>query len=243
MQREVFARMEELDQEHWWFVARRKIVRGLLARHAPAKRDRRVLEVGCGTGSNLAMLKEFGRVDAIEPDSEARAVARRRSGVSVEEGYLPCRVDLENGAYDIIVLLDVLEHIDDDVAALQALSAKLAEGGRLMLTVPALPWLWGEHDVSHHHHRRYTRQTLQAALHSSGFDICHYSYFNTLLFPLIVAFRAVSKLIRSRPDDRMPSRGMNWLLCKTFATERHWVSRLSVPFGVSLAAVAQPIER
>lgn len=242
MERAVYDRMAEIDGEHWWFTARRKIVSDLIKRRVDPPPAARILEVGCGTGSNIGLLKTFGEVDAIEPDDAARQLAASRSGIAVKGGLLPDGVDLQDGAYDLIVLLDVLEHIPDDQGALVALKTKLKAGGKLFMTVPAFPWLWSAHDLAHHHQRRYTASTLHAVLQASGYRVCYQSYFNTLLFPLIVAARAVGKMTgREDGDDAMPPRPINSLLAKLFAAESGWVSRYGFPIGVSLAAVAEPV--
>lgn len=241
MDRAVFDRMALIDSEHWWFTGRRAILRDVIGRlQLPA--DARILEVGAGTGSNLAMLKDFGRVDAIEPDDAARALASERSGIAVQGGLLPDGVTLDDGAYDLIVLLDVLEHIPDDKGTLEALRAKLALRGRLMVTVPAMPWLWSAHDVAHHHQRRYTAATLENVFRAGGYRVRYRSHFNTILFPLVVAARAVSKLVgrSGGDDDALPPRPLNRLLSGLFALERHALGRASLPFGVSLALVAEP---
>ena len=240
MDRAVYDRMAEIDGEHWWFTARRAILTALIGRLGlPA--NPRILEVGAGTGSNLGMLKGFGRVDAIEPDDAARALASERSGLAVKGGLLPDGVTLEDGAYDLIVLLDVLEHIPDDKGTLVALKPKLAPRGRLVVTVPAMPWLWSAHDVAHHHQRRYTASGLEGVFRASGFKVAYRSHFNTLLFPLIVAARAAGKLSkRDGGDDAMPPKPVNALLSGLFALERHVIGRVSLPFGVSLALVAEP---
>ncbi|WP_157216651.1 class I SAM-dependent methyltransferase [Flavisphingomonas formosensis] len=241
MDRAVYDRMAEIDGEHWWFTARREIIANLIQRQAPLKPGARILEVGAGTGSNIALLQRFGRVDAIEPDDAARALASRRTGVAVKGGLLPDGVELEDGAYDLIVLLDVLEHIPGDREALAALRAKLAPGGRLLVTVPAMPWLWSAHDAAHHHQRRYTFAGLKAVFEQAGFRIRYRSHFNTVLFPLIAAARAVGRLTgREGGDDAMPPRPVNAILSGLFGAERHWVGRGSLPFGVSLAVVAEP---
>lgn len=243
MERHVYERMAEIDRDHWWFVGRRKILTALLERWRPRQGPLRILEVGCGTGSNIAMLQQFGTVDAIEPDDYARAFASERTGVQVKGGYLP-NVALEDGYYDLIVLLDVLEHIPEDVPALSALGSKLAPGGRILITVPAMPWLWSAHDVVHHHQRRYTAGSLTKTIRDSGLKPVHRSHFNSLLFPLIVAVRALGKLTRhDGGDDAMPSRPVNSILAAIFGLERHWVTTVSVPFGVSMAIVAEPMIR
>jgi SAM-dependent methyltransferase len=241
MDRAVYERMAEIDGDHWWFSARRKIIGSLIRKQINPPANARILEVGCGTGSNIELLRQFGVVEAIEPDDGARALAIARTGAPIQGGLLPDGVKLEDGVYDMIVLLDVLEHIPDDFTALQALRPKLKAGGKLLLTVPAMPWLWSAHDVAHHHQRRYTAKTLDTVVMAAGFRVRHRSFFNTILFPLIVAARGVGRVTgREGGDDAMPPRAINAVLERLFAMERQWVSRFSFPFGVSLGLVAEP---
>jgi SAM-dependent methyltransferase len=243
MDRAIYDRMAEIDGAHWWFKARRAIITALIGKRVRPPAKARILEVGCGTGSNIAMLQQFGEVDAIEPDAPARALAAQRSGLDVRGGFLPQdEMTITNGVYDMIVLLDVLEHIPEDGPALAALRKKLTAGGKMFVTVPAMPWLWSAHDAAHHHQRRYTAQTLRAVFEQAGFRLTYVSYFNTVLFPLIVAARAVGKLLgREGGDDAMPGPFVNGVLTRLFASERHWLTRAAFPFGVSLACVAEPI--
>ena len=242
MDASIYARMAEIDTEHWWFAARRRIVAALIEAQAPRTSGMRILEVGCGTGSNIALLQGYGTVDAVEPDDFARGFASDRSGVAVKGGYLPDGVALDDAHYDFIVLLDVLEHIPGDLDALTALRRKLAPGGRLMVTVPANPWMWSAHDAAHHHQRRYTAATLTDVFARAGFRVRHRSHFNTLLFPLIVGMRALHRLTGKTggDDDALPSPFVNRMLERLFAAERHLVARGTLPFGVSLALVAEP---
>jgi SAM-dependent methyltransferase len=241
MERHVYDRMAEIDRDHWWFVGRRRILTALLSRHRPKPGPMRILEVGCGTGSNIAMLQQFGEVDAIEPDDGARAFAERRSGLTIKGGYLP-DVPLADGHYDLIVLLDVLEHIPDDQGALRSLKSKLAPGGRLFVAVPAMPSLWSGHDVAHHHQRRYTRTTLDAVMGAAGYRVRHRTSFNAILLPAIVGVRLLNRLLKRTggDDDAVPSPWVNRLLTRTFAAEAGAATRGLLPFGVSLAYVAEP---
>jgi SAM-dependent methyltransferase len=233
--------MAEIDHDHWWFVARRRIIATLIESQTALPPDARILEMGCGTGSNLALLQRYGRVDAVEPDDQARALSAKRSGLPVKGGLLPDGVALDDGAYDLIAMLDVLEHIPGDHEALVALRPKLAPGGRMLVTVPAMPWLWSAHDVVHQHYRRYTARTLRSTFEATGFRVRHLVYFNSLLFPLVVAARAVGKLTGHKGgDDAMPSKPVNAILQRVFASERYLVGRGSLPFGVSLGIVAEP---
>jgi SAM-dependent methyltransferase len=241
MERSVYENMAQIDRNHWWFAARRRIISGLIERQAKPREGARILEVGCGTGSNLELLARYGAVEAIEPDDATRAFAAERSGLPIASGTLPGGAAIDDGAYDLVALFDVLEHIPDDRGALAELAAKIAPGGRLLMTVPAMPWLWSAHDVAHHHHRRYTAQSLRAVLDAAGLEPLYLSYFNTFLFPLVAAARGWGKLRgREGGDDAIPSPLINRALQGIFATERHLVPRLPLPFGVSLAVVAAP---
>ena len=241
MDRAVYDRMAEIDRDHWWFVGRRRIVSALIEKFAPAKRPLEILEVGCGTGSNIEMLQRFGRVDAVEPDDDARAFSERRTGLAIKGGYLPDGVPLDDGRYDLIVLLDVLEHIPDDLGALSGLAAKLAPGGRLLLTVPAIPALWSGHDVAHHHQRRYTAKMLDAVVRKAGFRVLHRASFNSLLLPAILGVRWLNKLRRREggDDDALPPAPVNRLLAALFGGEAYFVIKGWLPAGVSLALVAE----
>src|SRR5579872_4427310 len=169
MDRAIYDNMAKIDGEHWWFVARRKLIATLIEQQVNPPPDARILEIGAGTGSNIAMLQRYGVVEAVEPDDAARAFATARTGVAFKGGLLPDGVDLADGAYDMIAMLDVLEHIPGDQEALAALGPKLAPGGRILVTVPANPWLWSSHDVAHHHQRRYTAKTLREIFDAAGF--------------------------------------------------------------------------
>jgi SAM-dependent methyltransferase len=240
MDRAVYRRMAEQEERHWWFSGRRKVLESLLKRYLPAAAEPRLLEVGCGTGGNLALLQRFGRVDAAEYDPEARAAAVRKSGLAIRVCALPDRLDAADGHYDFVVLLDVLEHVADDVGSLRLLKGKLRPGGRLLVTVPALPWLWSAHDVHHHHFRRYTRATLNSAAERAGLCIVRSGYFSTLLLPLIVVARLVKKAFGNESaDDEMPGRLLNGTLRPLFGLEGRLVGRVKFPIGSSLYLVAE----
>lgn len=238
MDRAAYQSMNAQEGEHWWFVARRAIIDSLIRNHVPLPAEPRILEAGCGTGGNLALLASHGTLDALEYDEDARAIAAARGLARVEGGALPDRIGFGDTRYDMIALLDVLEHVDADEASLRALGARLAEGGRLLLTVPAVPWLWSEHDVLHHHKRRYTHEQLVAVAQAAGLKVDVSGYFNSLLFPLAVAQRVAHKLLRrDAPLDARPAPWLNAALQQAFAVERHMLDRVRFPIGLSLYAV------
>ena len=238
MERQVFDRMAEHDQLHWWYVARRRILADLIRRHVPLPIGARILEVGSGTGHNFDMLRKFAPVDGIEIDDEARALAERRLGAEMSAAPLPELPGIPNGAYHLVALLDVLEHVDEDVASLRSIACKLVPGGRILLTVPAGQWMWSAHDEVHHHKRRYSKRQLREVIAAAGLKTNLLTHFNTLLFPAAAGARIVGKAMgKTSSDDQMPSGPVNAVLRNVFGAERHLVGRVPMPFGVSLVGI------
>jgi len=241
MERIVYDRMAAHDSSHWWYRARREILADYIAREAKFPANARILEIGCGTGHNLPMLARFGEVDAIEIDEAAREIASERLGKPLGATPLPELEGVPRGTYDLIAVLDVVEHIEDDVAALRAMSACLRPGGHILVTVPAHQWMWSGHDVANHHHRRYSRATLEKTLRAAGLEWRKLGYFNSLLFPLAVAARLASKITgKEDSDDAPPAKPVNSLFEAIFKLERHMVGRVPLPPGLSLITLASP---
>jgi SAM-dependent methyltransferase len=239
MERIVYDRMAELDERHWWYRARREILAELIRRRIPLPDDPRILEIGCGTGHNLEMLRRFGRVDGIEIDPAARELASRRLGHAIGDAPLPGLAGIPDRAYDLVAILDVLEHVEEDRAALESIARRLRPEGKILITVPAHPWMWSAHDVVNHHKRRYTRRSLRRVLGEAGLKVELLSWFNSLLFPLAAAARVGARLTgRESSDDTLPPAPVNRLFEILFGLERYAVGRLPMPPGVSLAAVA-----
>ncbi len=241
MDRIVYDRMAAHDSTHWWYRARREVLSDYLTRYAALPRDARILEIGCGTGHNLPMLARFGSVEAIEIDPAARGIASERLGRAVGDAPLPELPGVERGAYDLIAVLDVVEHIADDVAALAAMRERLAPGGKILITVPAHRWMWSAHDVVNHHHRRYSKRTLRAAIEAAGLRPRKLVYFNSLLFPLAAAARVAGRVTgREDSDDSPPAKPLNALFERIFRVERHLVGRVPMGPGVSIVTLAEP---
>jgi SAM-dependent methyltransferase len=241
MDRIVYDRMAAHDSTHWWYRARRDILSDYLTRYAALPPSARILEIGCGTGHNLPMLSQFGEVDAIEIDPAARDIASARLGRPVGDAPLPALPGIERGAYDLIAVLDVVEHIDDDVAALKAMRECLKPGGKILIAVPAHQWLWSAHDVVNHHHRRYSKASLATAIAAAGLRPRKLTYFNSLLFPLAAAARIAGRLTgRDDSDDSPPAKPLNTLFETIFRLERHAVGRLPMTPGVSIVTLAEP---
>ena len=240
MEAAAYQSLRDLQDRHWWFVGRRRIAASLIKRFVALPAQARVLEAGCGYGGNLAMLGKLGEVHAFEFDDTARVHAAVLSGRAIGYGKLPDDIGFESDRFDLIALLDVLEHIDDDVNSLKALGNRLTPGGCLLLTVPAVPWLWSDHDVLHQHKRRYTKALLRQRLREAGLEPVRIGYFNSLLFPLALIQRLVSRLSGGGTSDHaVPPEPVNAMLTWIFTLERNMVGRISFPIGLSLFAVAR----
>lgn len=242
MERVVYQQMAELDERHWWYRARRDVLADLIRREALPPPGAHILEIGCGTGHNLEMLRGFGEVDGIEIDDEARSIAERRLGRTIMSTPLPELTGVADRTYDLVAALDVIEHIDDDSAALSGIAAKLKPGGKFVMTVPAHAWMWSAHDVVNHHKRRYSKTGLKRLVEGSPLRLKKLGYFNSLLFPLAIAERFASKLRgKDSADVKLPPTPLNATLETVFSAERHLIGRLPLPPGLSLFAVASAI--
>lgn len=243
MENVVYQELASLDEnDWWWFVGRRSIIRETLERHVKPRAARRVLDAGCGSGGNLPMLRRFGAVTGLEPSPIAVEAARKRCGdtVRVLQGTLPEGLPKDE-SFELIGLFDVLEHLEQPVPTLVALKERLTVDGQLVVTVPAFPFLWSKHDEINHHFRRYTLRTLTAELAQAGFKVDFSTHYNISLFPPIAAVRLLRKVLPGTDSDNEGSLtgGLaNTVLTKTFSAERHLVSRVRFPFGVSLLVMA-----
>jgi SAM-dependent methyltransferase len=239
----LYPRIAALEDIHWWFSGRRAICERMLNRLA-LPRDAVILELGCGTGGNFPMLARRGRLYAMDADQTALAFAAERGLAQLARGSLPWEFPFAAQRFDLAVMTDVLEHLDDEHGSLRAVRSSLRPGGRLLLTVPALSWLWSEHDATHHHRRRYNALELRRLLDDCGFAVDYLSYYNFFLFPAIAAtrllqrWRAAAPGSTNRHDLTMPPRLVNRVLFGLFSLERFVLGAFHPPIGVSLIAVA-----
>jgi SAM-dependent methyltransferase len=228
------------EDRHWWYQGRRRVLERTIDRLGlPA--DARVLDAGCGSGRNMVDLARRGPVTGVELSPTSAHLARERgTGEVVECSMLD--MPFNAGSFDLSLSLDVIEHLADDVAALRELRRVTAEGGALLVTVPAYQWLWSGHDEVNHHHRRYSRRSLLTAAHDAGWRCERTTHFNSLLLPVAVALRALDRVnprtTKSSLDLWVPPAPINWLLRQPLLLEAAAIGRgRSIPAGLSLLAV------
>lgn len=228
------------EDRHWWYRGRRKVLDGILAGLGlPA--NARILDAGCGSGRNMVELAHFGTVTGVELSQTSVALALARDVGEVIAGSA-LEMPFADDSFDLAVTLDVIEHLEDDLAALRELRRVVAPGGALLVTVPAYQWLWSGHDEINHHHRRYTRRSLQRVAQQAGWMQLRTTYFNSLLLPVAIMLRVLervnTKTTESSLDLWVPPAPANWLLERPLTLEAAVIARgARIPAGLSLLAV------
>ncbi len=237
-----YLEMAETESRHWWFSGRRAVLAKMLESLILPK-NCRILEVGCGTGGNLQLLAKFGEVMAFEKDETARAIALEKTNklYDIRSGSCPNEIPFDDQRFDLICMLDVLEHVEHDTETLIALKQFLAKNGRIILTVPAYQWLYGTHDDFLYHKRRYSLALLRNKIIAAGLIPVKISYFNTFLLPLAAIVRLKDRLFRnpSATGTSVPPPLVNNILRILFSAEQHILPYANLPFGLSLICILQ----
>jgi SAM-dependent methyltransferase len=231
--------MGRVEEVHWWFRARREIIQAVLCAQQPPV-GARLLDVGCGTGANLAALRDAlqdADIVGLDPSDRAREVCKRRGFATIAAAAT--EMPFGDATFDVVTALDVLEHVADDGRAVTELQRVLRPGGIAIVTVPALPWLWGPHDERAHHRRRYLRSGLARLLASGGLPPRQVTYFNTLLLPLEVPLRLIESATgRYAGEQSLPPGPVNAVLHAVFRAESARIAYgRGFPLGLSLLAV------
>lgn len=238
--------MYEVESSYWWFVARRDLVEEWLDEEAgtlPSPPGRaRIFDVGCGTGANGQMLTKFGTFHGSDMSQEALRFCRERGLSRLTRTWVE-HICFPDDSFDAITALDMLEHVDDDLAGMAELYRVCKPGGLLLVTVPAYGFLWSEHDEALHHRRRYTASELRNKLSVSGFEVERISYFISLLFFPVLAMRFWQNLFKRsvRPKTGLVilPRLVNQALILLLAFERWLVRWINLPMGVSIICIAR----
>jgi SAM-dependent methyltransferase len=238
--------MFEQEDAYWWYRGLRILLKGLLARYAPARAaTRMILDAGCGTGANLRLLEAYGHALGVDISEQAIEFCRAR-GISPNQVMQASVTDLpfRDGLFDLTVSFDVICNIVDDTGALAEVARVLKPRGVLIVQLPAYRWLWSRHDVAVGHKWRYTARSTREKLSRAGFVIERLTYVNTLFFPFVAARRVLDRralenghAIRSEVSP-LP-RAVNGFLSALYTAETQTAARVDFPYGLSVLAVAR----
>ena len=243
MDKSVYKLAGQLRYNHWWFIGRGKIISKYLSDQVK-KSGNKVLDIGCGAGTSIDILRPLGQVWGIDVSSQAIKESRNCGYFSLEKADIGS-YHKYNHFFDLVACLDVLEHLNDDDGVLKKIKTLLKRNGKLLITVPAFMFLWSENDNAVHHFRRYTAKELTNKLKKNGFQVVKISYFNFLLFPMFIGWLVFSKIVglinsnkrKSMLGYKIPCL-FNKILSIIFAFEARIVS-VDVPFGLSIVCVAK----
>ena len=243
---------DDYIQNHWWFASRTRALEAVLGRLLPAAPDLRILDVGCGAGNMIHHLSRYGQVKGLDIDARPVKVARQR-GYDVDQFDATQPLPFDSNAFDAVTALDVIEHNEDDLAILADSFRVLKPGGHMIITVPALMWLWSHNDEINAHVRRYTAAELKQKLVRTGFAVKRVTYNNFFVFPLAAALILLRRSADAKPElashhlaeeeyqvEMEPaSPPVNAILTQVGKAEAALIGRVNLPIGTSLIAVGQ----
>jgi SAM-dependent methyltransferase len=223
---------------HWWFQGRRRVIEFFLEKYVDTRSERTVAAVG-GDTFEEQLLSELGDYYLLNHEFVLDESGRSDLGIKMI-GKLP-DTPFREGTFDLVCLFDVLEHIEDDQTSLLELERILSTQGTLLITVPALPFLWSEHDEINNHYRRYTYEKVEELVNDTRFEIIDWTYFNTFLFPIVVLLRIVQKIVPgglglggSSSYELNGPGVVNNVLARIFECEAVLLNSIRFPFGASL---------
>jgi len=244
MKEHTYPIMFRVEQSHWWYTGRRRILASFLEDICRRVTDRRprILDVGCGTGANLLMLSQYGNAEGVDISEDALAFCRERGLEQVKLGAAE-RLPYDDGTFDLVTALDVVEHMDDDLAGLREMRRVLRPGGRVLLFVPTFMFLWGLQDDVSNHRRRYRMPELGRVLEQAGFEIERTTYANITFFMPILAMRKLMRLtgIKAESENNINVSALNGVLARMLGAESLLLRYANIPFGVSGLCVARKI--
>jgi SAM-dependent methyltransferase len=243
MEQHTYGIMDEVEGSHWWFVGRRAILESFLRTICSKLKTQdstlSILDVGCGTGANLEMLARFGTAEGVDVSDDALEFCRQK-GLKVQKGLVET-LPYEDNSFDLTTALDVIEHLDDDIAGLKEMYRVTKPGGYSLIFVPAFMWLWGVQDDISNHRIRYTRKQIVERVEQAGFKVERATYANFTFFAPILGGRVFMKLTGIKPEseNNVNISALNGIFGKIFSAERFLLEKIDFPFGVSTVVVAK----
>jgi 2-polyprenyl-3-methyl-5-hydroxy-6-metoxy-1,4-benzoquinol methylase len=247
MKSEYYGEYYEHENNHWWFKWRFDMITEIVE-SLPRPEGFKMLDAGCGTGQMTKLLERYGEAVGLEIAPEAINFARKRGVKNIVQGSIT-DPPFPAGSFDLVLSLDVIEHVDNDVQILNSLFDIVKPGGHLIVTVPAFQSLWSQHDEINYHKRRYRVPQLRTMIADAGFEVSRITYCNTALFAPVFVTRKAKTAFRNLLNANDPEhpesdlthypRPVNDLLYHIVAAETKLMKHVNMPFGVSILAVAQ----
>ncbi|MEK7432418.1 MAG: methyltransferase domain-containing protein [Cyanobacteriota bacterium] len=231
-----------LERNHWWFKIRLEIIQDLIKKYASKNSKLKILNVGTATGRTSEILAKFGEVTSVEYDQDCINFTQNKIKIDIVNASI-LDLPFNDNEFDLVCAFDVIEHVEDDIKAIKELNRVCKNNSLIFITVPTFMILWSEHDDVNHHYRRYLMKQVLSLFTQIEGAIVKKSYFNTFLFPPILIFRLLSKiipkkLIRSGAGSDFTviknESIVNKILFFIFNLERKFLNIFSFPFGVSL---------
>ncbi|MBI2333905.1 MAG: class I SAM-dependent methyltransferase [Chloroflexi bacterium] len=242
MDKSLYDNIYQVEATHWWYKARREIIFDWVFRALKKYENPRILDIGCGTGFNISYLKQAGheRVDGVDISRDALAYCQSRQ---LDDIMLSSAESLpiHNSTYDVVLALDIIEHLPNDRQALSEIHRVLKTNGTFVIFVPAYKFLWSFQDEISHHQRRYEANDLRTKLDQAGLKIEKLTYINSFLFPIVFIGRLALRLFPSffniTSESQMNPTWTNGILYQIFKSEMFYARRMNFPFGVSILCV------
>lgn len=246
MNQEYYKEYYHLERKHWWFMAREKIISGYISKLISEKilpeKGLKILNVGCGPGRSSENLSVFGNVTSVEYDKICCEFAANMTGLEIINASIT-DLPFDDKSFDLVCAFDVIEHVENDEAAIAEMKRVTKCDGLIFITVPAFQSLWSHHDVVNHHYRRYRLNQVKKLFNTGSGTLVYGSYFNFILFLPIYFFRQFSNLFKSGKarngsgsDFETLNPGIiNTILYRIMSAERKLItSGIKLPFGVSI---------
>jgi len=240
-----YSQMYELESSHWYFVGKRVVLERLLKKVLISGCEYDLLDVGCGTGIFLTVLEQFGNAVGVDTSAVALEFCRKRGLSRLFQSIKETELPFEDRSFDVVTAFDLLEHLEDDVSMLCEIKRVCRPGGQILLTVPAHPFLWSEHDIALHHKRRYKQKNFRSLLSAADLKCRRMTYINSFLFPVAVMYRTLRNLLPKKESQakseffvQLPA-AVNKILLSIFAMESRLIPRMSLPMGLTLLALCE----
>lgn len=244
MDKTLYANINQVEETHWWYRARRMIIFDRVKRIISTRKNPQILDIGCGTGYNITHLHQLGynQVTGLDVSPDALVYCHSRQLKVLVCGDAE-KLPIQSSYYDIILALDIVEHLEDDRSTLSEISRVLKPDGSLVVFVPAFQFLWSFQDEISHHQRRYTAKELKEKIVQAGFELNKLTYVNSLLFPIVwlgrIILRTFPKFFEITSESQLNPTWMNGFLYHVFLSELPLLHFMNFPFGVSILCVCK----